>query len=290
MEQGSPNLTQGQKPKKSKKKIIFIILLTLIGLVGWAGLTKAGYIPNFLGIEVLDENVDRYYPQHVGGGVDDACVKSCEEKKANTTSTEKNENPFLSDCNNMCIKAGKPVIYLYPEEEQNVEVQLDFKGELIAEYPKYDESIGGWSVTAFSNGRLINHKDNREYSYLFWEGAFDEPLDIDMTKGFVVKGNHTREFLQDILPKIGLLPHEYNEFIVYWYPLMQDSPYNYIHFTGDEYTSVAPLAISPEPDSMLRVFMMYKGMEEKIEVEPQIFDNFDRRGFSVVEWGGAEFK
>ena len=39
----------------------------------------------------------------------------------------------------------KPVIYLYPETETEVTVQLDFDGELTCTYPAYDN---GWTVTA----------------------------------------------------------------------------------------------------------------------------------------------
>lgn len=273
------------KPKKSKKKIILIVILVVLFFCGWAGLTKAGYIPNWTGIELLEQPRDYYMPHQHHGGVDDGCVEKC---KANSTSTE-GMSGFLN-CDAMCMTVGKPVIYLYPETIQDTLVELDFQGTLIAEYPAYDESIGGWSVTAFPDGHVISHNDNKEYSYLFWEGIRNEPLDIDRTKGFVVKGSETRDFLQDILPQIGLEPHEYNEFIVYWYPLMQNNLYNYIHFVGEEYTSSAPLTISPAPDSMLRVFMAYQALDEAIDVQPQSFEIFERTGFSVVEWGGTEIK
>jgi len=43
-----------------------------------------------------------------------------------------------------CIpKAKKPVIYLYPTEEQIVNVTLDLKGDLTCTYPEYKD---GWEV------------------------------------------------------------------------------------------------------------------------------------------------
>jgi hypothetical protein len=43
--------------------------------------------------------------------------------------------------------------------------------------------------------------------------------------------------------------------------------------------------VNPLPDSMLRVFMVYKPLEEFIEIPPQEIKSFERTGFTVVEWG-----
>lgn len=183
----------------------------------------------------------------------------------------------------------KPNIYLYPEKKESIYVELELNGEIIADYPKYDETIKGWNVTAFPDGTIIDNTDQKEYSYLFWEWkAYDAQWNID--KWFIVKWSETRDFLQEILPKLGLSPKEYNEFVVYWYPLIQDNPYNLIHFSGKEYTDLAPLDTNPKYDSLLRVFMVVKPLETRINVEPQTFNDFDRTGFTVVEWGGTIIK
>jgi len=183
----------------------------------------------------------------------------------------------------------KPVIYLYPQKVEKVKVELDYHGEIIADYPAYDYSIKGWEVTAYPDGKIIN-SDGEEYSYLFWEGKQAEKTNYDMSTGFVVKGENTREFLQDTLSKMGLTPKEYNEFIVFWYPKMKNNKYNLIHFADSEYTDTAPLTVIPAPDSMLRVFMVYKPLKEEIKVNPQEVKSFNRTGFSVIEWGGTEIK
>ena len=54
------------------------------------------------------------------------------------------------------------------------------------------------------------------------------------------------------------------------------------------YTSLVGLEITPQPDSLLRVFMAYRPMQEPIEVPPQRFETFRRSGFTAVEWGGVE--
>jgi len=86
---------------------------------------------------------------------------------------------------------------------------------------------------------------------------------------------------------MGLTPKEYNEFIVYWYPIMMKNKYSLVHFAAKQYLDTAPLTISPKPDSLLRVFMVVKALDKKIKIKKQIIKPFKRTGFTVVEWGGA---
>lgn len=179
----------------------------------------------------------------------------------------------------------KPVIYLYPESVTDVEVTLDYDGELAVTYPEYEH---GWSVTAYPDGTLMNHADGLEYSYLFWEGI--ENRDYDLSEGFVVKGEDTAKFLQELLPQFGLIAKEYNEMIVFWYPLMKNHAYNLISFQYDAYTDYARLNVSPQPDTVLRVFMVVKELDEPIDIKKQEIISIERKGFTVVEWGGTIIK
>jgi len=183
------------------------------------------------------------------------------------------------------MKDAKPVIYLYPEEEQNVSVKLDYNGQLTCTYPQYEDE---WNVIAESDGTLTNIKDNRQYSYLYWEGISN--VNWDMSEGFVIAGSDTVQFLQEKLEYMGLTPKEYNEFIVYWLPILQENKYNLITFAGKDYEALAKLTISPEPDSVLRIMMLYMPLKEFVKVEEQKLEQFTRTGFTVVEWGGTEVK
>ena len=178
----------------------------------------------------------------------------------------------------------KPVIYLYPEQETTVSVSLDYAGTLTATYPAYED---GWRVTAEPDGTLYD-KNGNEYSYLFWEG--EDKTDYDFSTGFCVAGADTADFLREKLAEIGLTPREYNEFIVYWLPKMEDNSYNLISFQSEAYTDAAKLDIDPTPDSVLRVFMAWKPLSKPQTIEPQTFTPFARDGFTVVEWGGCEVK
>ena len=176
----------------------------------------------------------------------------------------------------------KPAIYLYPMEKTDVSVSLDYHGTLTCTYPEY---TGLWQVTAYPDGTLVNRADGREYSYLYWEGLTDTPYDF--SKGFVVRGTDTAAFLQEKLALLGLTAREYNEFIVYWLPRMQENPYNLIAFQGEAYTCNALLDITPRPDSLLRVFMAYRPLQKFMDIEKQPLAGFQREGFAVVEWGGS---
>ncbi len=177
----------------------------------------------------------------------------------------------------------KPVIYLYPEKETEVFVELDYQGKLLCTYPAYRD---GWRVLARPDGTLTDLTDGNEYSYLFWDG-YDNAT-YDLSRGYCVKGEDTAAFLREILSQMGLSPREYNEFIVHWLPQMQENPYNLITFQGESYTNIAPLEISPSPDSMLRVFMVWKPLESPIDIDAPTITPFSRRGFTVIEWGGKK--
>lgn len=182
------------------------------------------------------------------------------------------------------VAEEKPVIYLYPETETRVTVKLDLSGELTCAYPAYD---GGWTVTAAPDGTLTD-EHGRTYNYLYWEGEVANGFDF--SKGFCVAGSDTAAFLEDALDRLGLTRREANEFLVYWLPRMQDNPYNLIAFQQEAYTESAKLTVSPRPDSVLRVFMAWKPLARPVDVPAQTLPGFERRGFTLVEWGGAEVR
>ena len=178
--------------------------------------------------------------------------------------------------------AEKPVIYLYPEEVTDVTVQLDYTGKLTCTYPAYKD---GWTVTAAPDGTLTD-ASGQTYNYLYWEGEGTERYDF--SKGFCVPGADTAAFLEDALAQLGLARKEANEFIVYWLPRMEPNPYNLIAFQQEAYTDAAPLTVTPAPDSILRVFMAWQPLEAPVDIPAQTLPAFDRHGFVLVEWGGAE--
>ena len=178
----------------------------------------------------------------------------------------------------------KPVIYLYPEKEMDVSVNLTLDGKLTCTYPAYNN---GWAVTASPDGTLTDAK-GQTYNYLYWEG--ETYAQYDLSKGFCIKGEDTAAFLEDALEKLGLTRREANEFIVYWLPLMEKNPYNIISFQTDIYTDAAQLEVNPAPDTLIRVFMAWQATDSYVEMPEQELTAPERTGFTVVEWGGTETK
>ncbi|MBQ3265139.1 MAG: dockerin type I repeat-containing protein [Ruminococcus sp.] len=174
----------------------------------------------------------------------------------------------------------KPVIYLYPEQETQVNVTLDLNGEWLTSYPAYEN---GWTVTAAPDGTLTDDS-GRTYPYLFWEARLN--ADYDLSKGFCVRGEDTESFLQEKLAVLGLSESEIADFTGFWLGFMERNPYNVITFQTDAYTEAAKLHITPQPDTVIRVFMAWYASDEAVDIPAQELTSAQRSGFTAVEWGG----
>lgn len=180
----------------------------------------------------------------------------------------------------------KPVIYLYPVRTTDVSVRVSLaNGRFTQCIP---EGNGEWNVTARPDGKLTDKATGESYDYIFWESTDD--TEYDWSQGYVVKGCESEAFLLKTLPQIGLNTKEYTEFIDYWLPRLEKNKYNLITFQTNCYTDSVKMDISPEPDSVLRVFMAFKKIDGPVSVESPKIEPFERKGFTVVEWGGAEVR
>ncbi len=180
---------------------------------------------------------------------------------------------------------AKPIIYLYPEEETNVVVELGNPEILTCSYPKYEEA---WNVVAKPNGDLVDTKTGRNLYALYWEGI-NTTSSSKFTEGFCLKGEDTASFLEEKLVVLGLNEREAEEFIVYWLPRLEKNKYNLIRFqTTEEIGNNMPLNITPAPDTTIRVMMEWKGVNRYVNLPEQELITPERTGFVVVEWGGTE--
>jgi len=183
------------------------------------------------------------------------------------------------------MPVAKPVIYLYPTTPTNVTVTLGYPDQLSATYPKYNN---GWNVLAQPNGDLTDLTTGRSLYGLYWEGGIARPT-ID--EGFCVPSGDVIPFLEEKLAILGLNEREADEFIIYWLPIMQQNPYNYVKFLSqDEINKIMPLTVTPTPDSIIRVLMVVQGGNQPINLPEQQLTPVTRSGFSVVEWGGTILK
>lgn len=184
-------------------------------------------------------------------------------------------------------KSFKPVIYLYTEKKQKVDVSLGRQEKLTCSYPKYEN---GWHVLASPDGTLEDLETGKKLYSLYYENV--NAIDFSVAPdGFVVKGEDVADFLEEKLEILGLNYREAEEFIIYWLPELEQNPYNYIRFaTMEEIVENMPLFVSGNPDTVIRVLMEYQPLEEPIEVKEQKLQAPKREGFTVVEWGGTRLK
>ena len=180
----------------------------------------------------------------------------------------------------------KPIIYLYPEKEINIDIKLGRSDLLLTTYPKYNNN---WNVKALPNGDLIDLNTGRYQYGLYWEGI-NHFTKIEKD-GFVIKGSETIPFLEEKLKLLGLNEREADEFIIYWLPKLEHNIFNYIRFeTIQEINNYMPLEINPKPDTIIRILMDYKPLTEEINVIEQKLTTPERKGFTVIEWGGSIIK
>lgn len=182
---------------------------------------------------------------------------------------------------------AKPIIYLYPTEDTEISVKLLKDEDLTCSYPKYKDK---WKVLAQPNGNLKDLDTNRQLYSLYYESKSNSEFKVE-SEGFVIKGVDTIKFLEEKLAILGLTERETEEFIIYWLPKLEANKYNYIRFaTTDEINKNMPLEINPSPDTIIRVLMIFKGLDNPIEVQEQQLTTPERKGFVAVEWGGTEIK
>lgn len=207
---------------------------------------------------------------------------------------------------------GKPVIYLYPEKETEVRVELKSPVKFSTQIPLYK---GFWQVLANSEGKLvdlkkedkdcqlINNKLGSEYAkkacqenvypYLYWSGNV---VSIDYPKvndGWIIKKEDVSSFLEKTLSDIGFNSQEKKDFTSYWVPeiLAKDSPYYRISFLQTEdLNKLFPMEVEPKPDTIYRLFLDYSPLSNKPEVDLQTpeLNKLIRKGFTLVEWGGLK--
>ena len=178
----------------------------------------------------------------------------------------------------------KPILYLYPEKTTDVEVRLDREDLLETTYPKYNQ---GWKVEAHPNGDLFDAKGNYYYA-LYWDAKLSHVCLFE--EGFYVEKEEAITFLEEKLTEIGLNDKEKNEFIMYWLPILERNEKSIVQFDlTEELQEKEEIVITPKPNSLLRVHINIKKVNQKVDIKEQKLTSFNRVGFTAVEWGGSVY-
>ena len=210
---------------------------------------------------------------------------------------------FLAACDthekkgNHEVLDEKPVVYVYPEEEQGLTMTIDVKGTLDMVYPAPERQVqteegtrASWTISAAPDGTLTD-ASGRSYPYVFWEG----PVRQDTPEqGFIVAREDAVPFLEEKLGQLGLSDKEAADFITYWAPRIRANDYTFVSFDASSYAQQVTYSFADEagnqvvPDTFIRVFMTIRAADANEEVTPQVFGPTPTRsGFTAVEWGGA---
>jgi len=181
------------------------------------------------------------------------------------------------------VYMAEPIIYLYPTVAQRVHVEAKPLHSVNASIPPYR---AGWDVLARPSGELTGVTDRKTYSYLFWEGL--SSISPMREEGFVIPQEKVAGFLERMLPRLGLTERESKDFRDAWLPRFHNAPYYFITFLPRETIDrLAPLVVTPKPDVVIRVLMDFRPLRASEPVQaPDLPTPPERRGFTVVEWGG----
>lgn len=181
----------------------------------------------------------------------------------------------------------KPVIYLYPEKATEMTVKVHPNGGFTFTKPAYEDA---WHVIAYPDGKIKDLRTGQMYDYLFWEGiGLNYPED---DKGWSVKRESLNGFFDEKLTILGLNGKESEDFKNYWLGRLSEKPYYKISFLRkEEFNQIAPLELSKNPNTVIRIMMTVRGLGQPIDIEPQeLTKPADRSGFTLVEWGGVVLK
>ncbi len=240
------------------------------------------------------------------------------------------------------LRGGKPVIYLFPTSpipNAMVSVCLVPQWTFSHIYPLRGIKLSDdgkqsitWSVSASQNGTLADNGTGVELSYLFWEAH--TRTDSLTSPEVSVNSGVTAEYFDPshpslepgqpttvLLPFVALLPYldaalktltlhtsARNDFITYWLPALSRRPYVALRFLPQAaYERAAELNVTPTPDVVTRVFMLFRGLATE-EAQSDLWSAalgraggvdwpsvvgvrqaaWDESCFRVLEWGAME--
>ncbi|KDR73265.1 hypothetical protein GALMADRAFT_251860 [Galerina marginata CBS 339.88] len=238
---------------------------------------------------------------------------------------------------------GKPVIYLFSPSalEASVKLSLAPQWNLSAIYPvvpikprtaQTHEEVS-WRVKVHPNGELTALVTGLDVAYLFWEAHTDATVPtspppspllgesrqaeifnpneavINDENSVVVPVEKITPYLDEALCCLGLHIEARTSFITYWLPSMLKHKNIAFRFIPQaSYEHAAPLEVSPSPDVVTRVFMVFQGVADEdlgqwsaatskagadvswwrevvgVDLERAL----DEKLFRVLEWGGME--
>ena len=79
------------------------------------------------------------------------------------------------------------------------------------------------------------------------------------------------------------------DFITYWLPTLLNNKLSICSFQTQTFFDDIQLNISPKPDTIIRIFLSIKKIDKPIYINEQKLEKVERKGDTLVEWGGTRF-
>lgn len=219
----------------------------------------------------------------------------------------------------MPIMARKPVVYLYPTEPivATVHVKL-LRGATFSCLVPSPRLYGGAATPTTAWWRVLAHPDGLleqaaapgdaavlrtpadaaappmpPIASLFWEA---EDFTVACSRApppACLRGADAGDWLLRALARVGLSPREATECAVFWALRCAAHPWVLVTFLPQhELDAVAPLTVTPRPDTTLRVFLVIEGAREPragaTDALPPAVEVARKGVYVCVEWGGCE--
>lgn len=182
-------------------------------------------------------------------------------------------------------ECAKPVIYLYPAQDTTVSVKVG--ANVTLSEPTYPDN--GWNVLAHPDGQL--EYQGQSYPNLFWEGTGFGDYPDKSKFGVVVPQSELISTLNSQLKQLGLNDQESLDFMEFWTDKLPKTPYVRLTWLDTaDMNQLAPLKVFPSPNTAIRIFLEFEGLQQPINLIPQKLSAPVRNGFTLVEWGGLLLK
>ncbi len=215
------------------------------------------------------------------------------------------------------VSVRKPAIYLYPKTPAIINIKLAKSILLDTNIPRYVKNKG-WKVLAHPNGTLNDYQVEytncddftgnefgfeyaknacftNVYPYIYWDGIQTaKPLPISRN-GWIIKKDDIQEFLSKKLDNLKFNQKEKYDFLKYWGTILANNQakFYFIYFIQNEAVDkYLSMKVSPRPDSSNRLYMVVKELktDATFEINPQKLKPIERKGFTLVDWGGILIK
>lgn len=184
-------------------------------------------------------------------------------------------NPILN-----FLGVYKPNIYIYCDEDIDVNVKIEPYALITQSIPQYDQK-NGWNALV-KNGSIDGRND-----YLFYEARIPDQ-GLQREEGFFIRGLDLAADMEEMLDRYGFNQKEKDDFLAYWnHKLSAERDYVFYPQGNEILERIMPLTVTPQPDTIFRIWFLIEepNSNKDFHVITGV-EKINRCHYTVVEWGG----